>query len=1144
MSEPFSLTGPLPHGVTVLEASAGTGKTYTIEGLVARYVAEGVPLRKILVVTFTRAATAELRDRVRTRLVRVEAHLSAIIDGGVPHTDDAVAALLAEHDLRAIQRRRDLLTEALADFDAATINTIHGFCQQVLAGVGLSGDLDRQATLLEDDRDVIDAVVDDVLVRRFAGGGSEVLVPRGPMRKIAGAVVANPDARIIPTAPTTDEARLRVELARQVRAEVDDRKRAFGLLSYNDLLTRLAATLRDSSRGHTARQRLRDQYDVALIDEFQDTDPIQWEIFDRVFGKDAAAPPSAPGGDGPARSLVLIGDPKQAIYAFRGADVYAYLRASQGRVPQTLGTNWRSDQRLLDAFNVVFSGAELGHERIPYRPVEAAPAHQDPRLVGAPSPAALRLRVMRADDGLRTNNRGRSIVTDAARAHIASDVAVQVVELLSSPAEIIDRASDGTERDRRRVRPADIAVLVRSNADAALVQRKLREADVPAVINGVGSVFATAAATDWLRLLEALEQPSVGSRARTAALTLFLGWTGDEAAAADDEAWDGVHEKLRRWAGILRDRSVASLLQTILAQERLPERLLPVPDGERHLTDVEHVSELLHAAAISEELGVSALTGWLRARIRESGEDDDADERARRLESDAEAVQVLTIHRSKGLEWPVVLAPFLWSSRANFGDGVPIFHDLEGNGQRVVDVGGKEEPGYDAHVLNARDEARGEELRLVYVALTRARHQSIVWWVPAGYAKDAPLSRLLLCRKSANGDVLNAGSFSLKPDDLTRQDLDALAARTNGAMAVESMPLELPDVLWTGGDRDPVRLAAADFDRDLDLRWRRTSYSALTRAAHDATHQVASEPDVDVTDDEAMPPVIDSAEPAAAEEQHVRSVLSPLAEMKGGVDVGTFVHGVFEDVDFTAADLTAELLEHVTKQQQRRHVDVGDTDMVVDGLARAISTPLGPLVGDVRLRDIGAKDRMDEMGFELPLVGGSAPTGGLAVADIAAVLRRHVAAGDPLDGYAERLEDPVFATGIRGYLNGSIDVVLRTPSGMAVVDYKTNWLGVDGEPLSAWHYTPQAMAAAMQRAHYPLQALLYVVALHRYLRWRMPGYAPEKNLAGVLYLFIRGMTGPDVPRVDGQPCGVFSWRPPADLVVELSDLLDRGAVAA
>ncbi len=222
------------------------------------------------------------------------------------------------------------------------------------------------------------------------------------------------------------------------------------------------------------------------------------------------------------------------------------------------------------------------------------------------------------------------------------------------------------------------------------------------------------------------------------------------------------------------------------------------------------------------------------------------------------------------------------------------------------------------------------------------------------------------------------------------------------------------------------------------------------------------------------------------------------------------------------------------------------------GLRAAIETPLGPLVGEARLGDVGRPDRVDELAFELPLAGGDAPTAEVSLDGMRAVLDEHVPPNDVLAGYAERLDDPSLQRRLRGYLSGSLDLVLRLPAGagggkgaprFAVVDYKTNWLGVDGEPLSAWHYRPDALAEAMARAHYPLQALLYTVALHRYLRWRLPGYAPERNLAGVLYLFVRGMLGAATPRVGDQPCGVFAWRPPAGLIEALSSLLDAGRPA-
>jgi exodeoxyribonuclease V beta subunit len=265
--------------------------------------------------------------------------------------------------------------------------------------------------------------------------------------------------------------------------------------------------------------------------------------------------------------------------------------------------------------------------------------------------------------------------------------------------------------------------------------------------------------------------------------------------------------------------------------------------------------------------------------------------------------------------------------------------------------------------------------------------------------------------------------------------------------------------------------------------------------------------------------------------------------MPTGVHVGTFVHRVLEATDFAAADLPGELAAHVAAAQARGQVEVGDREAVVAGLEAALETPLGPLVGDLRLRDVRRCDRLDELDFELPLAGGDAPAGRLALGALGALVAVHLPAGDPLAGYAERLGDPSLRATVRGYLTGSIDLVVRVGDAFALVDYKTNRLAPPGEPLSAWHHRPAALRAEMERAHYGLQALLYTVALHRYLRWRLPRYEPERQLAAVLYLFLRGMTGPETPRVDGTPCGVFAWRPPAPLVTALSDALDRGTVA-
>jgi len=1165
-AQPFDVCGPLPTGVTVLEASAGTGKTYTIAALAARYVADGMPLDRLLLVTFTRMATGELRERVRERLVWAEHGLTRALAGASASGHDEVVDLLATGSSDAVARRRDHLARALSDFDAATIATTHGFCQEVLRGLGVAGDVEPDATLVEDLDDLVEEVVDDLYVRRFhwvlnpAFGRDEAL-------RIGRVAVANPAARLEPADAGQDtfEA-MRVRLAEAVRAELEVRKRRLAVMTYDDLLTRLDATLRGPG-GTAAAQRLQARYGVVLVDEFQDTDPVQWDILQRAF-------------TGGATTLVLIGDPKQAIYAFRGADVYAYLKAERtAGARATLEVNWRSDQGLIDAYDALLGGTRLGHEGIIYRHVRAADANQAPRLTGAPVDAPLRLRIAHRDQPAIAMTRGGYASNASAREHIAHDLADDLVGLLSSDAEVELRAHAGSALRRERLRPGHVAVLVRTHRNAALIRDALAAVDIPAVINGAGSVLGTDVARAWLTLLEAIERPSSSPRARAAALTPFLGWSTEQVATASDDEWEHLHRRLHRWASVLRERGVASLTETVTRAEGLPGRVLEAVDGERRLTDLRHVAQLLHAAATADQMGPTALTAWLRQRVAAAGEETGDEERSRRLESDDEAVQVLTIHRSKGLEFPVVYFPFLWEPGFIPQGAQPVFfHDPDRDDERTIDVG-LGGPDYTLHQSRHVAEQRGEDLRLAYVALTRARHQAVVWWAGSWDSRKSPLGRLLFAR-GEDGEIPPEGTFT--PSDAAAVErCEALAAAAPGCVSVERATPGLARS-WTGPAVESVELSASSFDRRLDWGWRRTSFSDITAGTYEA--HVGSEPETVVLADEpqvAGPPPVpptgvavaageegaaiplpapagagpaagatDAAGPqsAPADERTLRAVPSLLAGMPVGLRVGTFVHEVLEAVDFAAPDLGAELIEHVARAQARRRVDIGDEDAVVTGLRAMLETPLGQILRGERLCDVARADRLDELTFELPLAGGDDPTGRLTLDSLAGVLREHLPAGDPLAGYAERLADPALRQTVRGYLTGSIDLVVRRRNGagepaFAIADYKTNWLGAVDEPLTAWDHRPAALAAEMVRGHYGLQALLYTVALHRYLRWRLPGYEADRHLAGVLYLFVRGMTGPETPRVDGQPCGVLAWRPPGGLVEALSDVFDRGGPA-
>ncbi len=1100
----FDVLGELPTGTTVLEASAGTGKTTTIADLATRYVAEGhARLPELLLVTFGRAATSELRDRVRERLVRTH---RALADADAAESRDPLVAHLAAVDPPELARRRERLGLALAEFDAATIATTHGFCQQLLTSLGVVGDVDPEAVLVPDIADLVDEVVDDLYIARYAE------LPTPPLtvadaREVARAAVSDPRAVLEPTlAPGDTLPGHRYAFARAAAEEVAARKRRRRVLDYDDLLGLLDDALRDEARGAAVAERVRADVEVVLVDEFQDTDPVQWRILDAAFRGH--------------RTLVLIGDPKQAIYAFRGGDVVTYLGARRHAATRTLGRSWRSDESLVRALGDLFHGVALGDEAITVRPLEAA--HTGRRLDGGPP---LRLRqVTRRALGTRGRDRPR---VGPVRELVAADVARDVVEQLGST-----RLEDAG--GWRPLRPGDVAVLTRRNADAAAVRDALVAAGVPAVVSGLASVFAGPAATDWLTLLTALDQPTHRGRTAALALTPFVGWDAARLASATEGEWQDVSDEVRRWSRVLAERGVAALLETVRATG-LVERLATTAGGERTLTDLRHVGHTLHLAATEDHLGAAALVDWLRRRV-DDAPTDYAEERSRRLETDAAAVQVVTIHASKGLEFPVVYVPFEWDRFLPRTPKVLRFHDDAG--ERYLHVGGSEDGGYRAALTRHRADEQGEDLRLLYVALTRASSQVVAWWAPSSNSPGGPLSRLLLGDRQGGTPPATVGTPG---DDEVAARLAELAGRSDGAVVVERVDERPPRRTWSPQAVPGPPLRLATLGRRLDASWGRTSYSALTLAAHaePGPGVVASEPESPgVVDEEDVTP---AAAALPAPEAPGTQVTSPWSDLPAGAAFGTAVHEVLERVDFAAPGLEEDLRAACRERAAGR---AADPDALAGALLTTLTTPLGPLAGGRTLTEVSAADRLAELAFELPLAGGDRPRGrGGTTADVADVLRAHLGADDPFAGYPDRLE----AAGLddarlRGYLTGSLDAVLRVPGDAGprylVVDYKTNRLGPEGEPLTAWHYRPAATVAAMERAHYPLQLLLYLVALHRYLRWRQPRYDPDTHLGGGLYLFVRGMCGPGTPVLGDGPCGVLGWRPPGGLVTSLSDLLD------
>ncbi len=1129
---PFELTGPLPTGptTTVLEASAGTGKTFAIVGLMVRYIAEGTArLSDLLLVTFSRAASRELRERARARLVSAERGLRDPV--AARGSEDVLVRFLAGSDDAVARERHARLVAAVADFDSATVTTTHAFCQRMLEALGLSGDLEPGAVLVDTVDDLVTEAAEDLYLRGYAGR------PRPPFsiadaRTYARVAVANPRAELSPADdPRESPSGERVAYSRAVRRQVDIRKRRGRLRDFDDLQSLLSDALADPVHGERARARMRRLFSVVLVDEFQDTDPVQWEIFRTAFHGHV--------------TLVLVGDPKQSIYAFRGAEVLSYLTAAQAADRhQALTTNWRTDAGLVTALHRLYGDAALGDVEIVAHPVDAS--HETSRMPGS---APLRIRYL-GRNGLGPKNKSGFPAVAAIRAAVARDVAADIVGALNRGTPLVVEAAsaatggsgdagseDGTRQVTRPLEPGDIAVLARNNAQVAELRSELETVGVPSVVAGGTSVFATPAARDWLWLLEALESPNRGDRARLAALTPLLGFTATDLAERGDELVSEISGRLRSLSRLYEAAGFAAMFARLARESELESRLLARTGGERTITDLRHIAELLQRVTVSDGLGLTALTRWLTEHIADPAVSAGSD-RSRRLETDAAAVQVMTVHGSKGLEFPVVYLPYAWDAARSPNPATLILHDE--SGRRILDVGTEDSPGYGRRKETSIREDAGEELRLLYVGATRAKCQVNLWWAPSTTTSGSALHRLMFGR-TGSGRV-PTDRATVPQDEAVPAALADWAAPVRELVSIEPARHRRGET-WIAPEADRFELEVGVARRRIDSAWRRTSYTALVAGVGHGIGAPASEPDLDGrgTDEPDADP---TGTPASAPD----AAPSLMNGLSGGAAFGTLVHEILEHVDTGAPDLDAEVLAEC-RAAAAYGGSADDPEQLARALLAVLRTPLG--AGDLSgycLADIAPADHLAELDFELPL---GAPDGAAAatLGAIADLLDRHLPPTDPLAGYSARLRN-VPGAALRGFLTGSIDSVLRLPGpahgalqqvgangdGAAreryvVVDYKTNRLA-RGD-LTTADYTQEAMAAEMIDSHYVLQALLYSVALHRFLRWRIPGYQPERHLGPVQYHFVRAMIGPSTP----PGCGVFEWHPPAALVVAVSDAL-------
>lgn len=1086
--EPFRPADEIAPGRTIIEASAGTGKTFTIAAVVARLVSRGVGLERILVVTFTRAATAELKGRVRDRLSLTLSALEGLVP---PEPDDHLRVILDLPEPVKVEAA-DRLREALSDFDRSQIFTIHGFAQRLLGQLGFRVRLPETLEPGDIDDVLLGQVASDVVVSHFAHNPF-VEPPFTPteLARMAREVLAHPDATVVPDpASVSGVPRLRAELAMRVADEARRRMRRAGAITFDDGLVEVRDALFDPEVGQAATEMLRRRYDVGLVDESQDTDPIQWEIIRRVFDQNR---------------LVVIGDPKQSIYSFRGADIEAYLSAVEGAaVHTTLDTNWRSDGPLVEALDVLFTGATFGDERIRYRRVRAA--NDQARIDGVVAPLHLRL----VDSGLPIEQRRDGFFrVDPCREAVAADAAAEVVRLLQSGVHI------EVDSERRRLGPADIAVLCRTRKQIDMVRRELDRRRVPSVTARTGAVMVTAAAEEWRRFLLAVERPDRMDLVRLAATTLLVGEPLPAVAGLTDEQALDLQRRMRGWHDTLQVGGVPALMAELDRTTGLAGRILALPDGERMMTDLTHIAEELHSVFRRGRQG--SLAAWLATAMEEASDRqrrnvEEPESRQRRLETDADAVTVQTIHGAKGLEYPVVLVPYGWDV-STWDPAFPIFHDPDhdpGGGEprrRLLDLGGDEAPDFADHARTAREEEEAEESRLLYVALTRARHHLVVWWVE----NHASLDKAKLTELLTGGDRTPEG----------------LAAQSAGTIAVSTMTEMAGEAVYEPPAPEPVQLEAAQFDRPIDASWRRVSFSSLSADQPLTALETAGEHGLRSDEGEAPP-----EDPLPLEPQPEM----PLADLPAGARFGTLVHDVLEHLRFDDPELEATTRALLDEEMRTGGWEF-DASSLVAGIRATVETPLGPDPDSVDLRQLERNGLARELFFEIP-VRTASPA--VTLADVGRVMDATLPHDDPYRDYIADLldSDP---QPFRGFMTGAIDLVGVLPTGQFVVmDYKSNALPARGDVASVFDYAPSALTAEMVSHRYVLQATLYQVALHRYLQWRLPGYDPRRNLGGSMYLFVRGMIGPATPVVDGERCGVARWAPPPEMVIELSRLFAGG----
>jgi exodeoxyribonuclease V beta subunit len=1247
-------------GTNVIEASAGTGKTFNIQKLVLRLIIEkALTIDKILAVTFTEAATAELREKIRSELSQAMYYLKKKIEeknGEKKENNkeklDAVAQLILDKVLKNYDTAKlahDRLLLAILDFDMASIYTIHGFCSRMLNDCAFESAIPFNTELVTDQTELIAGIIDDFWRKEFyqqpaiiAAAAAYLGIDRKKLQELAKnlmkpgiepdnktknntsgklepllqktianwekdkneildiiklnvsnnvlsgnkdnfkdvnlteyalrldalaenglSIVSKHDIAVIFIFSETglSDARtdgskdknvpipkhnfftlcedfrkavsafsldLKSDFHTHLISELANRKKTENIQTFDDLLVGLRDALKVNP---LLKKTIREKYSAVLIDEFQDTDPVQYEIFNTVFMED----PKKSKTDAPV--IFFIGDPKQAIYSFRSADVFTYFNAITSKSitsKNMLDRNFRTQSQLVKDLNILFETKDKSKfnpfvlDEMEYNPVKESPESKGNNrklMIEGEEASALKICWTKAE---------KNIGIAVSKKDICRSVAAEITRLMNLSKD--KKAFLGNDE----IRPSDFAVLARSNREAVMMKDYLEKSKIPAVLQNTGTVFETDEAWQMEIFLRAVADPgnsglvaaALGSRL-FAVDSKLLADTGKDAALR--KKMDEWSNKFQKYHHLWSTKSFIRMFRTFLNEKdiftdgnNVRKRLLKYGDGERTLTNLTHMAELLHEAETSEKLGINGLLNWFMERRMNAEAHKGNEAYLIRLERDEEAVKIVTIHKSKGLEFPIVFCPFTAHSKSKSSEKDFTYHDAELNRLFHFD---EDETGDKYKHTKLEDFA--EMMRLFYVAVTRAKNLTYLYWGNITNSDYSALGYLFYAPSKSDpvSEDNPASEFDnyfdkLKPELGNNRKFPPGVLETMGKKLKFKVDYPQPTGLPYSYVPENTELDPSEkiFTGHIETKWRVSSFSNLSKYCHEIDFAGDYEDD----DDSEKKRYSNYTVPETKGKASAKTFWSLIPKKTAAADLGNCVHEIFEIIDFTSDDAAiGKKILPVLKNYFHKNNALGDQAFAPETLLepavamiRNVLSEKLELQGEIiSLKDIAPDTRVSEMEFYYPFDK-------FSIENVADAFTKYSSNSLLKNEFPAILKADYKFTDLKGYMNGKLDLVFKFNGKYYILDWKTNLIRPHIQSYSLENITRK-----MVDSHFILQYAIYVKALDKLLKKELKNdYDYDRDFGGVIYLFLRGIGG----RLEnGKQTGVYFDKPDRRIIAAL-----------